>query len=219
MILLEAVREILRPQGYSADTATMEHYPMFEGDLDDADEYELSRTHYQDWRKALQATFLSKGAKFVVKSEQHEGALIFGVTPFPGDIGRIWMLQSRLFVIEAYKAHGRGLPYKMGSVTSAMIDLFLWHHPALFNFIPRSQTRNIRWLQQGGFQFFHRTDIDTDIVFFGQGDGVEALAANTGLWDSCLGVELTKPPVQKMEEIPATDAGWLTEGNAIPSID
>ena len=136
MILLEAVREILRPQGYSADTATMEHYPMFEGDLDDADEYELSRTHYQDWRKALQATFLSKGAKFVVKSEQHEGALIFGVTPFPGDIGRIWMLQSRLFVIEAYKAHGRGLPYKMGSVTSAMIDLFLVAPPGLVQLYP-----------------------------------------------------------------------------------
>ena len=206
MIPLDQVRKILKPYGYSAEIVTMEHYPLFENDLDDGDRYELGRTRYQDWRKALEATFSSEGTKFLVTADLHEGALIFGVTPFPGNIGRMWMLQSKSFVVEASKTHGRGLPHKMGAATRAMLDLFLCHYPVLFNFIPRSQARNIRWLQQGGFQFFHRTDIDTDIVFFGQGEGVEGLAANAALWDSCLGIELTKPQPNSTEEILATTA-------------
>lgn len=103
MIPLEQVRQILKPHGYSAEIVTMKHYPLFENDLDDGDRYELGRTRYQDWRKALQATFSSEGTKFLVTSDLHEGALIFGVTPFPGNIGRMWMLQSKSFVVEASK--------------------------------------------------------------------------------------------------------------------
>ncbi len=207
MIGLEDVCPILTPHGYHAEILTTEHYPLFENDLDEADKYELARTRFQDWRKALQATFSSKGTKFIVTSDQHKGALIFGVTPFPGSIGRMWMLQSKSFAVEAPKAHGRALPHMMGSATRAMLDLFLCHYLVLFNFIPRKQSRNIRWLELGGFRFFHRTDIDTDIVFFGQGEGVETLAANTGLWASCLGAEMNKPPAKEVEEIPVIIPG------------
>lgn len=190
MIPLEEVQIVLTPHGYVAEYASGEIFSVFENDLDEADKYELGRTRHQDWRKELFATLNSSGSTFNISTSIHGGALIFGVTPFPDRSGRMWMLQSKSFAAEAASIYGRGLPHKMGSLTHAMIELFLKHYSPLFNFIPRDQTRNIRWLQQGGFQFFHRTDIKTDIVFFGQGEGVEALASNQQLWTACLGAEL-----------------------------
>jgi hypothetical protein len=80
----------------------------------------------------------------------------------------------------------------MGAVTRGMIGLFLEHYSALFNFIPSSQARNIRWLKQGGFEFFEHDDIDSDLLFFGQGHGVTMLAADAHLWTTCLGAALEK---------------------------
>lgn len=187
MIPLGRVQDILKPHGYTAEYASTEMYPLFENDLDAADKYELGRTRHQDWRKELYNTLNSKGTTFCVTALNHGGAIIFGVTPFPENAGRMWMLQSKSFVMEAAGAHGRALPHKMGAVTQDMITLFLQHHSPLFNFIPSRQTRNIRWLKQGGFQFFKHPNLETDILFFGQGNAVECLAANKNLWQSCMG--------------------------------
>ncbi len=181
-------------------------YPLFENDLDAADKYELGRTRHQDWRKELYDTLNSNGTTFCVTSPNHGGAIIFGVTPFPGNAGRMWMLQSKSFVSEAAGIHGRALPHKMGAVTRDMIALFLEHHSPLFNFIPSSQTRNIRWLKQGGFQFFHHTDVETDMLFFGQGEGVEELAQNGQLWAVCLGAAIADVREER-QEISVTLAG------------
>lgn len=190
MIPLGRVQEILKPHGYTAENASTEMYPLFESDLDAADKYELGRTRHQDWRKELYDTLNSKGTTFCVTSPNHGGAIIFGVTPFPGNAGRMWMLQSKSFVLEAAGIHGRALPHKMGAVTRDMIALFLQHHSPLFNFIPSSQTRNIRWLKQGGFLFYEHPKVETDIYFFGQGDSVENHATSHKLWVSCLGEAL-----------------------------
>lgn len=192
MIPLGRVQKILTPHGYKAEYASTEMYSLFESDLDAADQYELGRTHHQSWRKELYDTLSSEGTTICVNSSNHGGAIIFGVTPFPGNAGRMWMLQSKSFVLEAASVHGRALPHKMSAVTQNMIALFLEHHSPLFNFIPSSQTRNIRWLKQGGFKFFHRTDIATDMLFFGQGESVEELAQDSQLWASCLGDAITK---------------------------
>lgn len=187
MIAVEEVQAVLNPYGYTARAASGELFPMFENDLDEADKYELGRTRHNDWRKELYDTLNSDGSTFCVTSDLHQGALIFGVTPFQGNAGRMWMLQSKSFVGEATSVHGLGLVHKMGSATRAMIEVFVRHHSPLFNFIPRSQTRNIRWLKQGGFQFFEHPSLQTDILFFGLGEKVKDLARNEQLWVSCLG--------------------------------
>lgn len=190
MIPLERVQEVLIPHGYLAEYASTEMYPLFEADLDDADKYELGRTRHQDWRKELFDTLNSNGSTFCVNSPDHGGALIFGVTPFPGNAGRMWMLQSKSFVGEASRLHGYGLPHKMGATTRAMIHLFLKYHDPLFNFIPKGQVRNIRWLKQGGFEFYEHPSLETDIIFFGQGSDVKDLAHDRRLWISCIGQAL-----------------------------
>lgn len=220
MIPLGRVQEILRPHGCTADYASTEMYPLFETDLDAADKYELGRTRHLDWRKELYDTLNSKGTTFCVTSPNHGGAIIFGVTPFPGNAGRMWMLQSKSFVLEASRVHGRALPHKMGAVTRDMIALFLEHHSPLFNFIPRSQTRNIRWLKLGGFQFYEHPDFETDILFFGQGQGSEALVRSRWLWVDCLGDALRAAVENdKRQQFSSVKAEKMARGALPPPAD
>jgi hypothetical protein len=207
MIPLVDVQAILKPQGYAAQYASTEMFPLFENDLDDADKYELGRTHHQDWRKELHDTLDSAATTFCVTSADHGGALIFGVTPFPGNAGRMWMLQSRSFVAEAGRVYGARFAHKMGAISQGMIALFLQHHTPLFNFIPGSQTRNIRWLKLGGFAFFRHPHMQTDILFFGQGAGVETLAADQRIWASCLGAALVASKEDQEHRNSARKAG------------
>lgn len=186
MTKIEHILNVVQPNSYAARYVTLADISLFEDDLKASDKYELQRTQFEDWRIALKATFESEGVKFCVTSNQHAGALAFGVTPFEDKVGRIWMLQSKSFAAGALQVHGNALPHKLARTTKKIIDLFLLDYETLFNFIPSNQSRNIRWLGQAGFEFFNRTDIHTDMFFFGCGSRVDVLATNGQLWSSCL---------------------------------
>lgn len=104
-ILLKSLEKILKPYSYKIECAGPQHTALFDNDLNEADKRELERTHFNNWHDALTATLASTGPKFCVDSSRHEGALIFGVTPFANNAGRIWMLQSKSFAMYSAKIH------------------------------------------------------------------------------------------------------------------
>ena len=58
-----------------------------------------------------------------------------------------------------------------------------------FNFIPVSQTRNIRWLTGCGFTFHTHPEIETDMRLFTLGPDGDRIAADPAFWADYLGTD------------------------------
>lgn len=153
MIPSHHVLKVLKPREFSADDASNEMYALVGNGLDAADRYVLGRAGYQDRHKAHCGALNSTGATLRGTSSNSGGALMFGETPFPGNAGSMWMLQSTSLPGEANRVQGRRAPPKIGVMTYPLITLFLGFLTPLFKSIPNNQRRNIRWLGLRAFSF------------------------------------------------------------------
>lgn len=100
-----------------------------------------------------------------------------------------WMLQSATFLNGAEAALGHGWPVKFTAMTRQQVRQFLIDYSTFFNFIPVSQTRNIRWLTGCGFTFHTHPEIETDMRLFTLGPEGDRIAADPAFWADYLGTD------------------------------
>ena len=100
-----------------------------------------------------------------------------------------WMLQSATFLKGAEAALGPGWPVKFTAMTRQQVRQFLIDYGTFFNFIPVSQTRNIRWLTGCGFTFHTHPEIETDMRLFTLGPEGDRIAADPAFWADYLGTD------------------------------
>ena len=100
-----------------------------------------------------------------------------------------WMLQSATFLNGAEAALGPGWPVKFTAMTRQQVRQFLIDYGTFFNFIPVSQTRNIRWLTGCGFTFHTHPEIETDMRLFTLGPEGDRIAADPAFWADYLGTD------------------------------
>ena len=100
-----------------------------------------------------------------------------------------WMLQSATFLNGAEAALGPGWPVKFTAMTRQQVGQFLIDYGTFFNFIPVSQTRNIRWLTGCGFTFHTHPEIEADMRLFTLGPDGDRIAADPAFWAAYLGTD------------------------------
>lgn len=64
-----------------------------------------------------------------------------------------------------------GCQSQLAAMMRQQVRQFLIDYGTFFNFIPVSQTRNIRWLTGCGFTFHTHPEIETDMRLFTLGSG------------------------------------------------
>ena len=82
-----------------------------------------------------------------------------------------------------------GWPVKFTAMTRQQVRQFLIDYGTFFNFIPVSQTRNIRWLTGCGFTFHTHPEIETDMRLFTLGPDGDRIAADPAFWADYLGTD------------------------------
>ncbi len=173
--------------GFDVTAGSPGHANIFIDDMADSDKYEFGRTPLRNWKAALHETLENTDHCFVVTSAFHGGSAIFGLQESGRGCAQAWLLQSKSFAAEASRYHGSLWPKRLVLMTTRILDLFQQTYPLLYNFIPESQISTIRWLQHCGFRFYACKRLDTDLLFFGKGEGVESFVNDLNMWRSHLG--------------------------------
>lgn len=180
-------------EGYSGLKAVVrpaqkEDFEALENDLSEDDRLELGSTWRRDWRTELHATMANSRHALIGRMEGLPGFVVFGNTEVTRDVDLVWMLQSASFAEAARAALGPKLAYIFKQSIRAVMNAMLQEKEAVINFIPVTQTRNIRWLRQQGFEFYGSPTTDYDgFVMFGMGPLMPALSLNERLWEAMLG--------------------------------
>ncbi|WP_455285987.1 hypothetical protein [Cupriavidus necator] len=180
---IETALMSLRIGGLIVRFASDNDIKVLRDDLSASDLYELGMTWRKNWKAEFEATFKAASCSIAVEIPGHEGILIFGVTSWTGGLGQIWMLQSETFTKSVKTFANIGLHMRLHSGIQLAMNVFLQTHSPLFNFIPKNQLNNIRWLKACGFEFrsdpFHTGQ---PLLLFGMGQGFEKLAASKQFW-------------------------------------
>ena len=82
-----------------------------------------------------------------------------------------------------------GCQSQLAAMTRQQVRQFLIDYGTFFNFIPVSQTRNIRWLTGCGFTFHTHPEIETDMRLFALGPEGDRIAADPAFWADYLGTD------------------------------
>ena len=175
--------------GFTVTPVTATHFDLIAGDISAADRHDLGRTWRQDWREELRATLENATEAYMFHNDDFPFAGVFGVTAQREGLAMAWMLQSATFLNGAEAALGPGWPVKFTAMTRQRMRQFLADYGTFFNFIPVSQTRNIRWLTGCGFTFHTHPEIETDMRLFTLGPDGDRIAADPAFWADYLGTD------------------------------
>lgn len=184
---LEALQAVVGKYDLDAALPTPAHLAEFFSDIDEGDRFEFSRTARNDWQAELRATFENATEIFLVSSRVHGGRAVFGTTRIANGLAQIWLLQSKTFAREAARHHGRGWPIRAARLTNATVALAQRTYRTVFNFIPKTQTRNIRLLKHSDFTFYEHPSQPGDMYFFAAGIHGTRLSRDPRFWTAFLG--------------------------------
>ena len=82
-----------------------------------------------------------------------------------------------------------GCQSQLAAMTRQQVRQFLIDYGTFFNFIPVSQTRNIRWLTGCGFTFHPHPEVETDMRLFTLGPDGDPIAADPTFLADYLGTD------------------------------
>jgi hypothetical protein len=175
--------------GFDVKHVTAEDFDEIADGISPADRYDLGRTWRNDWRAELRATLQNASEAYMFHRREFPFAGVYGVTAQGHGKALIWLLQSETFLTGAEAVLGVGWAVRFTAATRDQLAEFIADYGTLFNFIPVSQTTNIRWLKGCGFTFHTHPDIETDMRLFTLGPDGDRLAGDTDFWANYLGTD------------------------------
>ena len=181
-IYLALLQPIFEKQGLLLMQALIDDFVEIESDISDRDKYDLSRAASGDWQRELFETCDSATEKYALSCDKYPGKALLGVTEYVRDAGIVWMIQSESFARNSARWFGETWPIRVTKITRETLAEMSSRYATLFNFIPRRQAQNLRWLKASGFQIFECPYVATDIVLFVYGEKKQEISRSKIIW-------------------------------------